>query len=631
MLMANYLQRCLFKWKYVILIILIISAMAAVFSSRINRWLPDYALSYSNLIARQFQAKIYFGEAHYLFPNCIIFKNVKILNPEESPPMLQASRVIMKFPSLLFSSPAPVNYIVMVNLSVNYPVLKNYWAHHGKKIYTRIKPLPEWNIRLFVPDGKIYLKGPSPEDPIAFKTDFSLDQAHLNAHGFWTDKDRFDYELDGNIRDSGFDLDKLTLREGNSSLNLWGKLSGGNIDWKGYIFYEKFYILDIDGHLKIERNDIILKGLSFSIDGDAVEASGHCLKQNLFQCDADITYRRVPPHIDPQKPLESINLNFHAQNTLQGLFLTGQSDLNFLSVLGHPPSLQKVHLDFENLKALIVNGDFLKLRIQHMQSIFSAQGNKYKISLSDLWASLNYSKPYRKNITLSSGILTGHCQGRIFLDTASFPWQIKSQGSFKGIDINLLSSTFSYLTGCHGLLSGSFMFQSFKNAGLTGDMAIHDGNFDTSSFQKWMAKVLQMPSLVHSPNTNLSCHFKIDRQSKMLDKLTLHSDDLDLNGFFNLDADDLVSSRISVRFSKKLLKESLVGREIISLVHGAWTLPIEFSLSGNVHRMNFQWDNSPLKDKVRQHMFSYFEQVIDQRMDAKPDYNVTIPNESVPP
>ena len=58
MLMMNYLQRFLFKWKYAILIFLIISAMVVAVSSQINRWLPNYALSFSNLIAQQFHTKI---------------------------------------------------------------------------------------------------------------------------------------------------------------------------------------------------------------------------------------------------------------------------------------------------------------------------------------------------------------------------------------------------------------------------------------------------------------------------------------------------------------------------------------------------------------------------------------------
>ena len=583
MLMVHYLQRSLFKWKCAVLIILIISAMAAIFSFQVNRWLPHYALSFCDLIAQQFKTQISFKTVHYRFPNDIIFKNIKVLESDGKIPMLQASRVTVGF----------FKTIVVDDMAIDFPVLKNYLTRHGKQIYAGAKIFPKGNMRLLVPNGRFYPKDYN-GDPVTFKIDLSLNQDHLSAHGSWGDKDRSNYELYGNIRNSGFDLDKLTLEDSQSSMDIWGSWHAHHIDWKGFIFYDKFYILDINGHLKIQDNDIVLKQLSFSVNGDAVGARGHCSKQNLFQCDADIA-------------LKNTKLHLHAQNTPQGLVLKGWADYD------------RVHVDFENLKALIINDNSLKLKIKQIQSIFSIQGNEYKVPLENLLASINFADPYQKTITLSARMFAGHGYSRIFLDTTSLPWQIKGQGNFDGIDIT------------HGLLSGTFNLQSSKNIELSGILVLHNGTFDNTDFQVWAAKTLQMPSLSHVSGADLSCRFKIDGKSKMVDDLKLNTDDFDLSGSFHLNADDLVSSQGSVRFSKKLFSESDIGRHIIGLVRGAWTLPFEFRLSGNVYRMNFQWDNSPLKDKVRQHMFSFFERMIDRRMDAHPAYKVTTPNESVSP
>jgi len=386
-----------------------------------------------------------------------------------------------------------------------------------------------------------------------------------------------------------------------------------DIYWKGFIFYNKFYILDIDGHLKIQKNDISLKQMSFSIDGNAVTARGDCLKLNLSECDADIA-------------LNNSKLHLHAQNSPQGPLLKGSLDL------------QGAHIDFKNLKALIINGNSLKLKIKQTQSTFSIHGNEHMISLESLLVSINFSNPDQKDIALSAKMRTGDVDGHVILNTSSLPWQIKGQGKFKDIDMYFLSSNFSSFKQCHGLLSGNFKLQTSKNIELTGNLTLHHGDFKGSDFQAWMAKTLQMPTLNHISSADLSGHFKINGSSKMLDNLRLETDNLDLNGFFHLDADDLVSSKLSIRFSKKLLGESPTGRDIIGLVHGAWTLPFEFSLSGNLYRMNFQWNNSPLKNKVRQHMFSFIQKMIDQHMDdyttptsGETSYKVTAPNESVSP
>jgi hypothetical protein len=619
MLTVNYLQRFLFKWKYAIAIILMISAIAAAVSFQINRWLPNYALSFSQLISQQFHTEISFKSVNYRFPNYIIFKDVKVLEYDGKAPMLEASKVIMNYTFPLFSSATPLNDITINHLAVNFPVLKNYWGRHNKKIYAWARALPKGSMRLLVPNGRIYLKDYPQGNSISFNTDLSFNQGRVNARGSWMNNGKFNYELYGNIHNAGFDLDKLTLEEGRSSMNLWGAWHGSNIDWKGFIFYDKFYILDIDGHIIIQDKDIVLKQLSFSIDGDGVGARGRCSRQDLFQCNADMTYWQGVQHLDGQGPFKNINLHLNAQNTPHGLTFNGSADINFLINPRVPAYLHNAHIDFKGLKAQFINGNSLKLKIRKLQGILPIHDNKYTLPTENILATINYAVPYQKTINLSARILAGLCHGRIFLDTSSLPWQIKSQGNFEGVNID------------QGLLSGVFNLESSANIKLYGNLNLHKGIFNDTPFQAWLAKTLQMPSLNHVTGADLACQFKIDGKSKMLENLRLSTEELNLSGNFHLDDFDLVTSQGSVRFSEKLLNESDIGRHIIGLVRGAWTLPFEFRLSGNVHRMNFQWDNSPLKDKVRQHMFSFFERIIDQRMDAHPYYKVTIPNESVSP
>jgi hypothetical protein len=299
---------------------------------------------------------------------------------------------------------------------------------------------------------------------------------------------------------------------------------------------------------------------------------------------------------------------------LQGLVFKGRSDFYFISEI--------LHFDFENLRARPINGNTLNVKIGDSALFFTIKNralSPIKIPLQDFSANFNFDKLYQKTITLSARMFNGHCYSRIFLDTAFLPWQIKGQGNFKGLNIN------------QGLFSGNFKLQSSHGIELSGILTEHHGNFNNTPFQAWLARTLQMPSLEHLSGADLSCRFKINGNSKMLDDLKLKTEDINLSGSFHLDADDLVSSQGSVQFSQKLLDESPIGLHILRLVQGGWTLPFEFHLSGDVHRVNFQWDKSSLKDKLRQHLFSFIERTIDRRIDAHPTYKVTIPNESVSP
>jgi len=403
MSMVNYLQRSLFRWRYAILIILIISAIAAFVSFQINRWLPNYALSFSRLIAQQFHTQISFETVKYRFPNYIIFKDVNVLEFEGKSPILQTSSVIMNFTFPLFSSATPLNDITINDMSINFPILKDYLNRHNKKIYAWARTLPKGNMRLLVPNGRIYLKDYLTGSSISFNTDLSLDQGRVSAHGSWIKNNKVNYELNGNIHNAGFDLDKLTLVEGRSSLNLWGGWHGNDIGWKGFIFYDNFYILDIDGHIKIQDKDIILDHLSFSIDGDGVGARGHCSKQGLFQCDADMTYWHGTQRPDQQIPFKNINLHLHAQNSPQGLSFNGAADLYFLFIPNAPVFLQNTHLDFKGLKAQVINGNSLNLKIKKIQSNFPSRTTYTPFPLRISWPASITGSHTKKRSTFLPG------------------------------------------------------------------------------------------------------------------------------------------------------------------------------------------------------------------------------------
>jgi hypothetical protein len=126
-----------------------------------------------------------------------------------------------------------------------------------------------------------------------------------------------------------------------------------------------------------------------------------------------------------------------------------------------------------------------------------------------------------------------------------------------------------------------------------------------------------MPSMERLSGVELFLRFKFNSQIAEFNDVRLHSDDLNWNGFFHLDSNHLVSSRNSILFSRELLSESPIGQKVIELVPKAWELPFEFQLSGDLNRMNFQWEDSLLKRKVEDRIPHFIEQSIQQRMDEK--------------
>ncbi|MDE2028618.1 MAG: hypothetical protein KGJ11_08760, partial [Candidatus Omnitrophica bacterium] len=491
---VGFLQRSLSKWKYVFILILTIACFAAILSLYVNRWIPDYSLSYSHLVAQQSKTNISFAKAQYRFPNYLILSDFKIFSDDSQTPLLRADKLTLGFSFPLLSSSIRLNSVSLDKGILDFPRLRNYWSRHGKEVLAWLKEIPHGNLKLTVLHGQI-LAGHGRTIGLGLKLQNVADR--VQANGSWKEgKKTFYFEIDGHVAPSGFDVDKFTLKRNAALINLWGRWHGRYIDWNGYVFYDKYYILDIDGHAQLQDKSIVLKRLSFNLDKDNVYIAGSCSREELFSCDGAMALRRPVQNINELAPLKDIQLHLHVQNTLQGLVSNGSSDVHFLFD-NSPTALQAVHGDFDGLKLLIVNGRFLSLKIKDLQSTFFLQGRAHMVPMRHVWASFNYARAYQKAIAMSADILSGHADSRIFVDTSSLPWAIKGHGRFEDLDISRLADAFSFFKHGRGVLAGYFNLQVSRQIELEGALSLHHGDFEGSDFQEWMAKLLQMPSLSH--------------------------------------------------------------------------------------------------------------------------------------
>ena len=93
--------------------------------------------------------------------------------------------------------------------------------------------------------------------------------------------------------------------------------------------------------------------------------------------------------------------------------------------------------------------------------------------------------------------------------------------------------------------------------------------------------------------------------------------DLYLKGYFRVDRKDLVSSQLSLIFSRELLRKSRKFRPLLKLLEKELTsLSFDFQLSGNLHAMNFQWLDSEIKQTIQEKMPDFFERRIERGIDA---------------
>ncbi|GEM_PF-2753898 len=616
--MINYFARSPSKWKRWkrwMFIGLIITSMGSVFCFIIDRFLHQFAPSCAGPAADQFKLKISFKAVHYRFPHQVVLDDLKVVDVSAGPTaLLDASRAVLGFSIPLFSAhhEIHVSQIMLDHMTVHLPEWKDYITRN-RSLVSWARSLPQRDIRVRLANTQVYYDQAAA--PIAFKIDFTFRRGHWTGHGFWEGKGHYDYEFAGDIARPGWQLTKIVVRHDRSFLQLWGSWQENYLDWKGFVFYDgplakgPLYILDIDGHLHIKDRDIALERLSFSVNGDKVQATARYVMGDPPKFGANITYTRQAGHVHPQDPLKNADVYFYGQGSGQGALVNG--DVNFY----FDTPLERLRLGFEGLNAFAINNKFLQLKVRQGESSLWYNGHEHKISFEDLWAGAQPDQDARETMILSARLYGGRYQGQVMVDTGAKPWQIKAQGKIEEVEAGRMNEVLEYFTKCRGRLSADFDVRAPRDPVLSGTLSMRDGDFADLSFLKWVSRTFQIPVLEHLSGADLFCRFKVDTQSMALEDLRLRTPDLDLSGFFRVDADDLVSSRIFMRFSEKVLNGSPIGRKIIGLVPEAWALPFEFRLSGNFHHMNFQWDDSPLKRKVRQRIPHFIERTIERRVE----------------
>lgn len=599
--MGSHLLRFLIKCKgWIVFIVLIGSLVGAYFlllNSLVHRFIPAFV----DLMAQRLNVNITFYNVHYSFPRGIILNNVRIFDKQNSSgPMLEAPQLTLGFALPLFFSQEKIhlNQITLEHMTIHATALKNYVTHDGSRLWKEFRALPDADIQIQLANTQLYLfKSDQIVAPIVFDMDFEVHRG----------------KFIGKFKDE------------HAFLQFWGSWQkNSGLDWKGYMFYNgplapaPLYILDINSRVVIRNSDIVLEKLSFFINGDKVSATGHCLLDKPYQFQTDISYNKQDRHVTVQNPLRNLTVNLYGQLGPQVVEVNGCLSVDLFSNLKLNMPLQKGSLAFRNLQARVINDSLLRLKAQESQALFWAYDRQYKVSSENLLASIKRDGKAKFMTALSMQLYGGNYRGQVMVDTAPSPWQVKARGKFNQIDVSQLSELLSYFKKCSGYLSGSFEVQGPKNSSLTGTLVMREGNIEDFNVLTWaVSKIFQMPSLDHLSGANLFLHFKLDPQTINVEDLKLRTHDLSLNGFFRLGSNDLIYSKVSILFSQQLFNESPIGQKVVRLVPRAWDMPFEFRLSGDVHRMNFQWDDSILKRKVEQLLPNFIKRNIERRVNEK--------------
>lgn len=221
-----------------------------------------------------------------------------------------------------------------------------------------------------------------------------------------------------------------------------------------------------------------------------------------------------------------------------------------------------------------------------------------------------------KSVKFNSGVYDGFLQGEAMLDLSRIPFRGSLDMKLEQISANKLHGLLSYCAKIFGKVSSRIRFLTHPCLKLTGEVTINEGLLDNIIFFNWVADFFNIPSLNKIGYESLSADFRIDNKSINLEKINLKSKNINFNGYFTLQEDNLVASELSLYLSKELLKTSPNFVRLLKyLDESSSSVNFDFQLSGLFNAMNFKWLESDFKQSLQKLLPAYMEKGLEKEIE----------------
>ena len=90
-----------------------------------------------------------------------------------------------------------------------------------------------------------------------------------------------------------------------------------------------------------------------------------------------------------------------------------------------------------------------------------------------------------------------------------------------------------------------------------------------------------------------------------------------MQGYYRLFVNDLVSSKLSLGLSRRILETSPKFKSLLKLLGKEFSaLDFNFQLSGSYNELNFKWLDSDFKEKLKERIPDFMERGIERKIKA---------------
>jgi hypothetical protein len=626
-----------------------------------------------------FVQKILIGSIFYLPPNFIILRNISALEtatPAQKQlffiPTISAKlslrRLIMKgqlsLSGICFYSPRMDYYEALYFIKENF-------VH----IMVFIRSLSKQDFKFFIKAAKLDLyKDNNILNYIAANCSLALKDGSVSGSGlFREDKEilwlkniyktsyikrgpPLRFRFNGHLADDGFSIENSEFLRENLYSKLWGGIRGDVLQFNGFVFLNTLfvdsdyqepalhmvgrikvflrgpddlpqlvdlpkpnvYLLDIDCQAKLAYPQIQIERFTFSLNNTPISIKGNFLLSDPISL--DLIFSFWPPHlylVDTQ--LENLKrLDLGIKGIFQDSVFKGDGmlslDFSIKKNIGFPS--EKFEVSLRGLALHLKEFPVLKMYIEESDLFNLTKGETSMVSLNNFNAVFNLRNERLKFVEFHSLFYDGILEGQARVDIVQLPPRITSTIRLKNVDALGLSRLLVHFSKIHGRLASQIQFSNYPDLGLKGKIIIQNGYLHNFDFFRWLADSFDLPFLKRLYFSKVSTNFSVNSRGASLSGILLDSDSVNLNGYFSLDRDNLVSSKLSLVFAKELLRQSPRFRPLLKLLGRNLTpLNFDFQLSGGLYGMNFQWLESDFKKQIKDSIPEFMKRGIEKEVE----------------
>lgn len=637
---------------------LIIIAICIVF----NIILAKHNSAIQQTVSAYTKQNVSIKSIYYLPPNFLIIKNVSfgINSDEKNTHFLVVPSAVMRFSLLEFITKRriSVSSISLYNPQANSHKLFSIIKDNFKEIIDFLKHLPKQDIEFRIKDARLdSLKEKGASSFISADLFFKIKGnsvsgfGRINGDSFANGKKSgrampWHYSFKGFLTHNGFSLSSLEVMRQNFYAKLWGGLTPGVFQINGFVFANSTFnepiyelnrkkgrfslsrppalssridlslvdlcILDIDCRLNFLSTGFQIEHLNLLLNNNPVSLRSEVTLSDNPLLDLAISFGPAKLQNLERENLKKIDIALRGELKDMAFNGNGSMHFDFIKKEKANPPLETLTIDFHGLNLNLKRYPAIRISVGDLDVFCATENNDYRMSFEDLNAVIPLMGGGKRKFEFDGRLYGGFLKGQGWIDTNGPVPKISSIMRVKDVTTNKLKGIMIHFSKVFGKLDGNIYFSNYPYSRLGGKIDILNGYLHNFEFFKWLADFFDLASLEKIDFERASSDFFVSSDGAGLYKIDLDSQDVDLNGYFKLGMNDLVSSKISLSLTRKLLSESPKFTRLLKLVSELDTLTFKFQLSGNLHGMNFKWLKSDLKKELQDSIPNFIERKIER-------------------